>query len=120
MNFLANTWSFRTVRYFGKQTDYVRQTRIITVPPEQLTKNGLTLPRTNPPGFLSSDVGLNSYNSSPPLTDASTISTAYSPQFEISVETEDKIAPDEDSKRAYVQSNGLEMPIERSIVQEGY
>ena len=36
--------SFHTTRYFGKDTDEVRETRVITIPPDQLIKNGLTLP----------------------------------------------------------------------------
>ncbi|KAI4189220.1 MAG: hypothetical protein L6R41_001600 [Letrouitia leprolyta] len=38
-------WSFHTTRYFGKDTDSVRETRVITIPPDQLIKNGLTTPR---------------------------------------------------------------------------
>lgn len=37
--------SFHTTRYFGKDTDSVRETRVITIPPDQLIKNGLTTPR---------------------------------------------------------------------------
>ena len=36
--------SFHTTRYFGKNTDEVRETRVITISPDQLIRNGLTLP----------------------------------------------------------------------------
>lgn len=108
------------MRYFGKQTIYVRQTRIISMPSEQLIKNGLTLPRTEAPVLPSSDAGISSYNSSPLLTDALTISTGSSPKSDAVVVKEDKATLDKDLKKIDVQSNGLKLAFETPTVLESY
>ncbi|KAL8729915.1 MAG: hypothetical protein Q9181_004841 [Wetmoreana brouardii] len=68
-------WSFHTTRYFGKQTDFVRRTRVIDVPSEQLVKNGLTLPRkkaVHPPNDGGKESG---QNSDPPLPKSNIVKT---------------------------------------------
>lgn len=90
------------------------------MPSEQLIKSGLTLPRTKASVFHSSDVGISNYNSSPLLTDASTISTGSSPQSDTVVVEEDKPTLDKDLKRVDVQSNDLELASETPTVLESY
>ena len=90
---VANQPSFNTTRYFGKQTDQVRRTRIINVPSDQLAKNGLTLPQKKSPRSSIDGDRRSIPDNEPSLTDAETMSNASNSPSEISNEWSDKIMP---------------------------
>lgn len=73
-------WSFHTTRYFGKDTDSVRETRVITIPPDQLIKNGLTTPRGRRSIDSSREAGSGSSNEDDGITwaDADTMTNESS------------------------------------------
>ena len=66
--------SFHTTRYFGKNTDEVREKRIIIIPPDQLIKNGLTLPHGRSSRESSCEAASSNEEADISLTDAETMS----------------------------------------------